>query len=211
MAKQYALRVDVLGDEFKKEFCDWIKKFDGYLAVHETAKDENPHVHAIIHTEDSIKQIRNKFTYKFKEHTGNKSYSLKLCDDDFRAYIRYMCKGGGADAPPCVWAKCGLIYDDEVIAEAHGMYWVNNAALVQNREAATRVEKLRPVELVEKECKKLMVKGFDREGIAKVYIRLWRDARKPINVYAARAVVNTVSQLLDGGSDDDLARSIAQL
>jgi len=207
----YALRADVLGESFQADIVQWIRQFDSYMLVFETAKDENPHVHAVIHTQLKIKQLRNSFTYKFKEHTGNKAYSLKQCDDEFDAYIRYICKGTSKDDEPVVWAKCGLLYDDETIREAHGMYWVNNAALVKNRGAATRVEKMKPVELVEKECKELGLKGFDREGIAKVYIRLWRDARKPINVYAARAVINTVSQLLDGGSDDDLARKIAEL
>lgn len=208
----YALRADVIGD-FRVEVQQWIKQWDSYLMVYEEAGDENPHVHAIIHTSQTLKQLRNSFTYKFKEHTGNKAYSLKKCDDDFEAYIRYICKGKDKDSQPVVLAKCGLKYDDEVIKAGHEMYWVNNAALVINRKKEVKLEKLKPVELVEKEAKRLGLKGHDREGIAKVYIRLWRDARKPINLYAARAVVNTVCCLLDGhtGAEEDLARKIAEI
>lgn len=211
MAAMFALRADVIGDSFQTDIVHWIRSFDSYLLVFETAAGENPHVHAVIHSQLKIKQIRNSFTYKFKQHSGNKAYSLKECDDEFDAYIRYMCKGSSEADAPIVWAQCGLLYTDECIKEAHGMYWVNNKALAKNKEAAKKVEKLKPVELVERECKRMEIKGFDREGIAKVYIRLWRDARKPINVYAARAVVNTVSCLLDGCADDDLARKIADL
>jgi len=207
----YALRADVIGDSFKEDLCAWIKQWDSYLLCYETAEGENPHVHAIIHTAHTLKKIRNSFTFKFKEHTGNKAYSLKKCDDEFEAYIRYICKGVTKDDEPVIWGKCGLKYTAEVIKDAHGMYWVNNQAIQINKAKTIKVERLRPVELVEKECKKLGLKGHDREGIAGVYIRLWRDARKPINVYAARGVVNTVSLLLDGGSEEDLARKIAEL
>lgn len=204
-----ALRADCLGDQFQSEIIQWCRQWDAYLLVHETAEGENPHVHAIIHTVQTLKKVRNSFTYKFKEHVGNKAYSIKVCDDDFEAYIRYMCKGTSAEVGPVVWGSCGLKYTPEVIKDAHGMYWVNNKAIQINKAKAIKCEKLKPVELVEKEAKKLGLKGHDREGVAKVYIRLWRDARKPINLYAARGVVNTVCLLLDGGSEDDLARKIA--
>jgi len=207
----FSLRADCLGENFKTEVVQWIRQFDSYLIVAESAEGENPHVHAIIHTSQTLKKLRNSFTYKFKEHTGNKAYSLKQCDDDYDGYIRYMCKGSSVSDGPDVLGFCGLLYSEAGIRDAHGMYWVNNAAIKANRLKGAKMEKLKPVELVEKECKRMEIKGFDREGIAKVYIRLWRDARKPINLYAARAVVNTVSQLLDGGSDDDLARKIAEI
>jgi len=203
----------VIGESFRSEIAEWMRKWDAYLVVFEEADGENPHVHAIIHTVQTIKQVRNAFTYKFKSHSGNACYSIKKCDDDFEAYIRYMCKGANKDTEPVVIAKCGLKYDDQVIKDGHAQYWVNNAALVINRKKEAKMEKLKPVELVEKESKRLGLKGHDREGIAKVYIRLWRDARKPINLYAARAVVNTVSVLLDGhtGAEEDLARKISEL
>lgn len=207
----YSLRADVIGETFEVDVKQWMRQWDGYLLVFETADGENPHVHAIIHTSDNLKKIRNSFTRKFTGHTGNKAYSLKKCDDEFEAYIRYMCKGSSATDEPVVWAQCGLKYTEEVIRDAHGMYWVNNRAIQINKAKAVKVEKLKPVELVEREAKKLGLKGHDREGIARVYIRLWRDARKPINVYAARGVVNTVSLLLDGGAEEDLARKISEL
>lgn len=211
---RFALRVDVPTEDFKSKFCAYVKKsFDGYIVAYETASSgENNHVHCILERDGkTLKAVRSAFCREFPESVGNKSYSLKPCDDDFQAYIRYICKGVDKDTPPVIWCHNGLLYTPEAIADAHAKFYVNRAAIIEDRARKAAVEKLRPVELLEKECKKHGVKGFDREGIARIYIRLWRDARKPINVFAARAVVNTVSQLLDGCSDDDLVRKICEL
>jgi hypothetical protein len=76
-------------------------------------------------------------------------------------------------------------------------YWIN-ASIEENR---AKIEKEPIVDQVERICKVKGVRGYDRSEIARVYIRLFRDARKGIDVDAARAVVNTVSLLLDYGDN----------
>lgn len=200
------------GDEFKQQFCAWVaKEFDGYIVAYEEAPAQNNHIHCILKGQKNEKAVRSSFTRNFPACVGNKAYSLKECNDDHDAYIRYICKGVDASTPPVIWAKCGLEFTAEVIKDAHEMFYVNQAAVLADNKKKAAVEKLTPVQLVEKECKRMGIKGFDREGIARVYLRLWRDARKPINVFAGRAVVNTVSLVLDGASDDDLVRKLAEI
>ena len=212
MSHVLALRADVPKDEgFKSKFCAWVaKEFDGFIVAFEIA-DGNPHVHCILDGQKTEKAVRSSFTRTFPECVGNKAYSLKECNDDHDAYIRYICKGDSETSPPDIWAKCGLLYSADVIEAAHKKFYVNRAAVLEDNKKKAAVEKLSAVQLVEKECKRMGIKGFDREGIARVYLKLWRDARKPINVFAGRAVVNTVSLVLDGASDDDLVRKLSEI
>lgn len=210
MARQYALRLDV-GEETKAKLSSWLSKTcDGWIVAYEEAGD-NKHVHAILSSHKNLKQLRNALTYSFPENAGNKGYSLKVCDDDHDAYIRYICKGESEEEPPVIWSRQGLLYTDDVINEAWKKYWVNNAALVENSAKRRKVEKESIVEQVEKAAKKAGLKGYERVEVAKIYIRLFRDARKGINVFAARAVVNTVCCLLEGSGEDFLAAKIADL
>lgn len=210
---RYALRVDVR-EGFKAKFLAWLPTIAiAWICVYEADSIENRHVHLILDSEKDIKKVRNSFTKKFPDCSGNKGYSLKLCNDDFDAYIRYICKGTSVDEPPVLWGFQGLDYTKEVIADAHRMYWVNNESLKANAKKRARVEKESIIDQVEKESKKLGLKEYQREDVARVYIRLFRDARKGINVFAARAVVNTVCLLLEGGdkSETTLAQEIARL
>lgn len=214
MAK-FALRADVF-DGFKARLIKWLGIVAlGWIVAYEvaTGTEENRHVHLILDSDWDIKKIRNSFTRSFKELTGNSGYSLKLCNDDFEAYIRYICKGVDKDTPPVIWSRQGLDYTSSAIEQAHKKYWVNNEALTENGKKRKKVEKENIVEQVEKEAKRLKLKASDRIEVAKVYMRLYRDARKGINIFAARAVVNTVCLLLDDadGSENLLALRIADL
>lgn len=210
MSQKYALRVDVIGDGFKDKFGKWVKQFDGYIVAYEVAGD-NKHVHCILDSAKTLKAVRSDFCRVMTECVGNKAYSLKVCDDDWEAYMRYICKGESAEVPPVIWFRNGLHYTEELIAAAWGKFYVNQAAVLADAKKRKAVEALSAVQLVERECKRMGIKGFDREGIARVYLRLWKDARKPINVFAGRAVVNTVSLVLDGARDDDLVRRLAEI
>lgn len=206
---RYAIRMDVI-DSMRQRVSDWLSaNGNGFICVKEVSGD-NHHVHIILDSVKAIKVLRSSLVRSFPECVGNKGYSLKVCDDDYDAYIRYICKGEPG-VPPVVWCKQGLQYTAEHIENAHERYWVNNEALQENARKRVKVEKENIVEQVEKICKKQGLKGFDREGVAKVYIRLFRDARKGINIFAARAVVNTVCCLLDGSGEDHLAQKIAEL
>lgn len=212
MALRFALRLDVEdNDSWRKRISDWLSgNGNGFICVKEVSGD-NHHVHVILDSVKSIKVLRSSLTRAFPECVGNKGYSLKLCDDNYDAYIRYICKGEDVNTPPNVWVKQGLKYTAEDIHDAHQKYWVNNEALIENSKKRAKVEKESVVEQVEKEAKKLKLKGHDRVDVAKIYIRLFRDARKGINVFAAKAVVNTVCCLLEGSGEDYLASKIADL
>lgn len=206
---RYAIRMDV-DESFKRRVSDWFSGAgNGYIVVYEVSGD-NKHIHAILDSVKSIKQLRNSLTHAFPECCGNKGYSLKVCDDNYDAYIRYICKGT-VDEEPVVWTKQGLKYTAEDINNAWQMYWVNNSALIENAKKRVKVEKENIVEQVEKAAKAAGLKGYERVEVAKIYIRLFRDARKGINVFAAKAVVNTVCCLLEGSAEDHLASKIADL
>lgn len=206
---RYAIRLDVV-DSMQPRVSKWLSEVgNGFICVKEVSGD-NHHVHIILDSVKSIKVLRSSLVRTFPECVGNKGYSLKVCDDDYDAYIRYICKGEPG-VPPIVWCKQGLHYTAEHIEAAHEKYWVNNEALKENCRKRVKVEKENIVEQVEKLAKAAGLKGHDRVGVAHLYIRLFRDARKGINVFAARAVVNTVCCLLEGSGEDYLASKIADL
>lgn len=207
---RYALRADV-DESFRKRISDWCSKVaDGFIVAYEV-EGENRHIHAILDSSKEIKKLRSDFTRSFPECVGNKGYSLKECDDNYDAYIRYICKGVNKDIGPVIWCHQGLMYGRSEIDEAHQKYWVNNESLVENAKKRAKVEKESIVDQVEKLAKAKGLKGFDRVGVANIYINLFRDARKGINVFAARAVVNTVCCLLEGSGQEELAHKIAEL
>jgi hypothetical protein len=207
---RYALRLDV-----DVNWTDRVSKWcssnaDGFIVAFEAAGD-NLHIHAILDSPKSITQLRQALTRAFPERVGNKGYSLKVCDDNYDAYIRYICKGESKEEGPQIWCRQGLLYTDDHIQRAHEMYWVNNESLVANASKRCKVEKESVIDQVEKEAKERKLKSYDRVEVAKIYCRMFRDARKPINIYAARGVVNTVCLLLDDCNEDYLATKIADL
>lgn len=207
--QHYAVRVDV-SDADRDNLSRWCSaNGSAFLCVYEEAADENPHVHIVLFSNKNIRAIRESFRRTFPDKTGNGAYSIKVCDDDTDAYMRYMCKGKSKDDQPEVWFRQGLEYSVGAVVDAHERYWVNNEALAQNRRVRQRTGNI--VEELERICKSKGVSKSDRTAIAKEYIRLYRDARKGINVFQARAVVNTVQLLLDDNGDQEevLAGQIA--
>lgn len=196
MSRRFALRADV-SEEYKQRISEWMsKEANGFIVAFEISGD-NKHIHAIINTDKKLKPLRSSFVRAFPECVGNKGYSLKECNDDFDAYIRYICKGNGKDDPPVIWSHQGLDYTDKAIEDAWRMYYVNQEAVIENAKKRKRVDGSNIVEQVEKICKERAITGNDRMEIARVYCHLMRDARKGINVFAGKAIVNTVSLLLD--------------
>lgn len=207
----YALRMDVsASEEEKPRLSTWLSaNASGFLVVFEQAPNENDHIHAVLYSDKKLDALRKSFKRAFPEKAGNGGYSMKKCDDDVEAYMRYMCKGAGVDAPPEVWARQGLEYDDQKVEAAHEAYWVNAEALRSNKRKRAKIGTI--VEELEALCKQKGVRKDDKVGIAREYIRFYRDARKGINVFQARAVVNTVALLLDdtGKFEEELANQIA--
>lgn len=211
--RRFALRADVR-DGFRPQLDSFLAKVaDGYIVAHETADGENPHIHAIFTSTKTLKACRSHFARFCPDHKGNQAYSLKECDDDFEAYIRYICKGADRNSPPEIWTHQGLDYSADVIAAAHLAYYVNQDAVKENAAKRRKVEGANIVEQVEQLCKAKGLRAHQREQIAGVYLDLFRDARKGINVFAAKAVVNTVCLLLEGNDCErrSLAIKIAEL
>lgn len=210
MSTPFAFRMDFV-DADKEPLVKWLDSSAcSYLVVHETHDGENPHVHVVFHSGKKLSALRMDFKRKFPTKIGNGGYSMKECDDDVEAYMRYMCKGDSSDDAPVVLACQGLEYSSDKVAAAHAAYWVNNEALKSNAQKRKKLVKPQTViEQLEAECKE---KGYKtKEQIAAWYIRKLRDARKPINIFSARAIVNTVWVLVDGSEAaiDQLANSIA--
>lgn len=208
---QYALRMDYNRDVDRGALSNWLSSNAGrFLVVFETAEGENPHIHAIFYSEKKLAALRASFKRAFEDKVGNGAYSMKECTADFQGYIDYMCKGTSADDGPVVEMRQGIEYTEEAIDAAHGRYWVNNEALMAARRA--RNVRMDVVEVIEKECKEKGVRSHDRAEIAKIYIRMKVSAKKGINVFQARSVVNTVSVLLDdtGNREEELAAEIAR-
>jgi len=206
---KYALRVDVLPTTREKLDTFLTKHCEAWIVAYEEAGD-NKHIHAIIDSHKKDKDLRNALRLL---GTGNRSYSLKQCTDDYVDYIRYICKGVDKDQPPVIWTYQGLDYSEEVIREAHDKYWVTNEAYKENASKRRKLDSVTVVEALEKLAKEKGLKGFDRVGVANLYISMYVAARKPINLYSARAVVNTVCCVLDLGDQarDSLASRIADI
>lgn len=211
----YALRLDVSStgwDLFKVALLAWAAaNCDSYFIVRETLP-ENDHTHAILGSSKNIGALRKSLQRAFPGSSGNKHYSLKAADDEHDNYLNYLCKGNKKGEDPVVVAYQGLEYgNSEFISSHHDAYWVNNAQLQKNKGKRSELAGANVVEKVEAIAKAAGVRAYDREAVAKIYIKLYSEARKGISSFHCRSVVNTVCTLLEGGesSVDCLAADIA--
>lgn len=211
MAVSYALRADS-NEHLMANLTAWLTVVATcFFVVREfgSAPAENPHVHVYFESDKKLEALRKDFRRKFPDNTGNGGYSLKECDSDIDAYGRYMCKGVDRDTQPDVFSRHGLKYTDEWVRDMHAQYWVNNDSLLANKRKRANLGNV--VEKLELECKEKKIRWDDRKAIALEYVRVYKSAAKPINVFYARNVVNTVSCLLDdsGKAEEQLADQIA--
>lgn len=211
---QFALRLD-----YKSEYYDRVLAIlclaSRYFAVIEDGdQGQNTHIHAIMYSDKKLAALRKAIQRQFPEERGNGFYSLKECDQDIDAYMRYMCKGSSKESMPVILGYCGLDYNKSSIVDWHNAYWVNNEALAKNKKKRKGKDAGTVTEILEKRCKEKKIRADEREKIAHEYIRMYAEWRKPINVFAARAVVNTVCVILeeDGGTiTNQLAYRISEL
>lgn len=181
-----------------------------YLVVREGG-DENPHVHVFGRTDKKLSAVRKAVQRFLSGDRGNASYSLKQCAEDYDGYLRYLCKGDSSSKLPEVLGRCGLEYTDDWVKQMHSAYWLNNEEIVKSRQKRKRIQTATVVEKLEERCKEAGVLWNQPEKIALEYIRMCKASKKPINVFAARAIVNTVKVVLDPGSEaeKELAALIA--
>lgn len=206
----YAVRIDLIPDydeDAIQSFFDGLPDCTGF-AVYEVTNwesDENPHLHAYVRSTINSTNLRNKIRrVVWKSGQGNGSYSLKNCDDLSR-YAAYCSKGAGKGVHAVVIWQNGWQFTDEYFVEKHVEYWNVNATL---REAAPAKGPM--VTRLLMACKEAMVSSDDKHRIAIEYIDMQLRANKPINVFSARGVCNTVACLLceDGEAKRQLAALI---
>lgn len=208
----FSLRIDVVGWGFYDQVEKFLARYDSYLVVEEEAS--NRHVHCWFISSDTPKAVRCRFVKLFPEHDGNKGmYSLTQCDEKYERYLQYMCKGTEFNDGPVVKFRQGLLFTDDWVYDMHAAYWQENGTLQATRKLRDD-QKLKGnmVEQVLAVARKQGLGGnrIDRVDIGKIYIRLMVEMKKPISVYAAKAVVNGVCAALSDQSIDCLAAEIAE-
>jgi len=194
----FALRVDDLDGNVRSGLMALLAAMcTAYLVVRETVAGENPHFHCILHSTHDTKKLRNSFRTHLPQVVGNKSYSLKQCEDDFEPYMRYLCKGESSELLPDVAAKHGLDYTTEQIALWHEAFWVNRSEIDSQRQKRKRLQGATVAEKLYEICIAKGIRYSQREQIAREYIRLCKAANKTISIYYAKSVLNIVQLKLD--------------
>lgn len=199
---KYAIRFDGTDEA---PFLAWLGTMGGAYFVVRESHDNNPHFHAVLHSERKINAVRMALRRKFPETHGNGSYSLTLVRD-LEKYMRYMCKGASVNEAPDVVGRNGIGYTDTAVAGWHEQYWATNAELQEARAEMTVMEACIAA------CKDASVDWRNREKIAELYIRELVRRRKPINLFSVRSSVNFIQVEIceDDSAILDLAAHCAQ-
>lgn len=208
----YALRITLFEPENLVKLSAFLSHaFVQWLVCREQAAEDHCHIYG--RGALKLKGLQASFKKFFPDHGGNAGHSIKQCDSQVYDYLKYICKGSNQDTPPIIVSKQGIDFTDEYVAELHAAYWVSNAEIRNNSKKREHLKLAGTiVEQVEREAKQLKLSGqcYDREAVAAIYVKMYVDARKPVNVYHAKGVVNTVCALLSGASFDLLVSDCAQ-
>lgn len=199
MAQQFALRTT-------RDFSNtkaWVQKqaLTGWC-VREIGDEGHEHWHWYL--EDAkcrkLSALRVSLQREVPQLVGNGGYSLTEVRD-VPKYLRYMAKGDGGSGPEVAW-QYGLPWTDEKVKELHEEYWTENAKIKKRRTIGV-------MDAVIDECKNKNIPWDAREKIAEVYIRELAARGKPINTFAAKAIVNGVQVALC--PDDSAIKLFASL
>lgn len=211
MAYRYALRVDLDG-LVAADVVAFIGRFAvAYLVVRETVDGANPHTHAFFTSESKIAGIRKAIQRWLSGDLGNAGYSLKECAPEYDDYLTYLCKGNSSTELPEVVGRQGLDFTDDWVKERHALYYVNREAIIGQRQKRKKITTATAVEKLEERCKEAGIAWNQKNDIAREYIRMCKCARKAINVFSARSIVNAVAVALcpDDRAEIELAALIA--
>lgn len=209
-ATAFALRIDLDGVDVAAVVAFVAGIALNYLIVRE-GHDENPHVHAYLTADKKLSALRKSVQRFLSGDRGNAAYSLKQCAADVRGYFLYLCKGSDSKTLPDVVGRQGLDYTDDWVKATHAEYWVNNAAIVKSRQKRKGVTTATIVEKLEERVKERGFAWHKKKDIAREYIRMCKEQRKPINTFAARAIVQGVQVALCPTEEaiDELVMQIA--
>lgn len=192
---RYALRIDLDGVS-SADCVHYISEHaDHYFVVREGG-DTNPHIHAYLKSDKKLAALRKSVQRFLSGERGNASYSLKECGEDESGYLRYMCKGESSGDGPEVVGRCGLEYTDDWVKTQHAEYWVNNASIVKARQKRKGMKGPSVIDQLEERVKERRISWDKKQDIAREYIMMYKEAKKPISIHYARSVVNTVQVLL---------------
>lgn len=192
-------RIDIFVDEDLERVRRWVPGVaESYLVTEETHDGANRHVHLYLRTQYDMKKLRNRFTYMFSTHKGNKAYSFGEMwegEDAQRGYFRYMCKGDSKDVDPKVVMYAGLIFNQETINTLHQEYYQHPSKLKRKRKEENTIEE----ELLE-HCKKHQYRPHNKLAICQALLKIYRDRKKGWTDYEIERKMNCVLAQLD---DDD--------
>lgn len=193
------LRVDIYVDEDLER----IKKFipgvaSAYLVVEED-HDGNRHIHAYLRFSGAIKSFRNKFLYAFKDHRGNKAYSVNEMwsgEENHIGYFRYMCKGVDRDTRPIVVISSGIQFTPTDLERYHQEYY-DHADDYQKKRKRKADELSIEDELV-KRCKdKQLRPTINKLAVIRQCIHLYKERKKGFTDYEIERKVNYACLMLD--------------
>lgn len=196
-----AIRVD--GDQYVQQLRDFLTSDGAALCVRETVEGENPHYHAVLHSDRKVPAIRMALK-RMLGITGNGQYSLSDVRD-LAKYQRYMMKGPSANVLPEIVVAVGIQYQDaDWRRDQHDAFW-------EEAEQLTKKRKLEPImDYTYRECTTQGVQWHQRERIGKIYISELISRNKPINTFAAKSAINLLQCRLcpDDSALDNLVSSI---
>lgn len=201
MATVVAIRVD--GDSYRDKLRDFLSSDGGSLCVRETVDGDNPHYHAVLHSERKVPAIRMALKRALGLN-GNGDYSVAEVRD-LPKYLRYMMKGACAEVGPEVIMAVGMEYGNADWQRGqHAAFWADASA-------DRRKRKLEPImEATYKTCLDEGVSYDQRDRIAKIYIRGLIDRDRPINIFSAKSAINLLQCKLcpDDSALDNLVASV---
>lgn len=207
--EQNTIRVHELDvPDWRKRVIEVIKNIPGEVFMVREVDAARPHYQAYVCSSLKRQAITIRLKKALPELKGNGTYGVGSRDIESREkYLRYLCKGQSAQQPPEVLLRCGLEFTDEWVATEHKAYWEANAELKKKNKTA----KLGLMEQLREYAATLPSSASDhRKKIAERYVDLCIEIDKPINVFYARQVVNTVCARLYPNYKDELVYSIIE-
>lgn len=188
----YAVRIHEVTADIRERLLEFVKKVDGsYVFVRETDANRS-HYQGWVRCDMKQQTFRVRLKKMFPDCVGNKGYSVSNIRD-FEAYSTYILKGTREELPD-VLCYSGIELTEQTIADAHRAYWSKAEKPSKSNKA-----------IVEEVTDWALAQGWEGD----MYQRQWDVAKqvcdtivgkkKPLNMFYARGVFNSVMYRLDSG------------
>lgn len=195
-------------DGWRQRVVEVIKNIPGEVFMVREVEAQRPHYQAYLRTTLKRGAITVRMKNALPEIKGNKCYSVgEKGVRDRGAYLRYLCKGKSVTEGPEVVLRCGLEFTDVWVANEHKAYWEENKKL-KNSEKRKRLGLMD--QLRDFAATLPHTESDHRQAIAEHYVQLCIEIDKPINVYYARQVINTVCARLYRSYARELVEAIVE-